>query len=140
MKKHFVIGVLVLSSALFLSACKTNTDTNVSTIPTENAGNEEVVETSATATVVISDESVSPASVTVKAGEAINWVNETDRIVQVGSDDHPSHKNNPELTGGEFVIALGAGESKSVSVGTKTGTWEWHDHLKTSLGGTVIVE
>lgn len=135
------VFLLIVVSVLVLSGCKSAVNPSVDSAG-ETGVSEQVQETAevGAATVTVTDEGVASESVTVKAGESVTWVNNSQRVVQIGSDDHPSHTNNPGLTGGEFVIELQPGESKTASVGTEVGTWEWHDHLKSSVGGVVVVE
>lgn len=90
-------------------------------------------------TVTYSDSGFSPQSITVKSGESITWVNNSGSTMQVGSDPHPQHTINRELSSGQKELELAPGESKTVQL-TKTGTWGYHDHLKSSMTGTVIVE
>ena len=140
MKNKYVIGGLVLATTLVLSACKSNMVTNTTSVPANNeVRNDTAVQATAAATITIADSGAEPKSVTIKAGESINWLNKSARQVEVGSADHPAHTKNPQLTGGEFVISLAPGESKVVSAGTNKGTWGWHDHLKASVNGTVVI-
>ena len=90
-------------------------------------------------TVTYSDSGFSPQSVTVKSGENITWVNDSNSTVQVGSANHPTHTINQQITGDEFVIELAPGESKTVQL-TKAGNWGYHDHLKPSMTGSITVE
>ncbi|MCH8821428.1 cupredoxin domain-containing protein [Patescibacteria group bacterium] len=90
-------------------------------------------------TVTYSDSGFSPQSVTVKSGENITWVNDSNSTVQVGSANHPTHTINQQMTGDEFVIELAPGESETVQL-TKTGNWGYHDHLKPSMTGSITVE
>ena len=131
------ISAAVLSSALVLSACnlyKTPTAQNQTGDQTEA---QEIV--AGSATVTFADSGVSPTSLEVKSGEAVTWVNESSETVEIGSDTHPTHTLNPELTGGEFVLELAPGKSASVVL-TKVGSWGYHNHLNPGEKGTVIVE
>lgn len=90
-------------------------------------------------TVTYSDSGFSPQSTTVKSGESITWVNDSSSTVQVGSANHPTHTINQQLTGDEFVIELAPGESSTVQL-AKTGEWSYHNHLKASETGKIVVE
>lgn len=145
-KKIAIVG-LVLSSALLLSACKkysstSSISTNDGTGQSQKSADAEpnAEKLVGVVTVTATDSGFEPKSVTVKAGEAITWVNESTKTVQVGSADHPTHTKNPELTGGEFAIELALGEAKTVSAGTGVGTWGYHDHLNPLKGGSVTVK
>ena len=91
------------------------------------------------AEVVYTDSGFNPPSITVKSGENITWINNSSSTVQIGSDNHPTHTINQQITGDQLVIELAPGESSKVQL-TKIGTWGYHDHLKSSMIGTLIVE
>lgn len=135
--KKIAIGVVILGSALLLSGCKKNATTDTT------SASDTTTETSSgpsAATVNVTDEGFDPSTVTISAGQSITWVNNSSKTVQVGSADHPTHTKNPALTGGEFVIELKAGESKTVSAGSNVGTWGYHNHLNSSNFGKVVIE
>jgi len=141
-RKAAVVG-LILSSALLLSACNiyranSSSSQNAQSEPTtvETSSNE----TNGSVTITATDSGFSPNMVKIKAGESITWVNNTSSELQVGSAKHPTHTENPELTGGNFVLSLAPGESKTVSVGNKIGTWGYHDHSNPSANGQVVIE
>src|SRR3989344_3689955 len=91
------------------------------------------------ATVTFSDSGVSPATVTIKSGEAITWTNSGSGAVQVASDPHPTHTDNKELSNGQSALQLAPGASSTVTL-TKTGNWGYHDHLNPSVKGKVSVQ
>lgn len=89
-----------------------------------------------TATVVYSDRGFTPAIVEIAVGGSVTFKNESDRDMWVASDEHPKHLLYPEFDAkrgyepsGEFTFTF-----------DKAGTWTYHDHLKASLGGTVVVK
>ena len=138
LKKLVLLG-LIGAAALALSGCDLlgiSQEPESQTTSEEQSTNSEAGDE---ATITFSDSGVSPSEVTVKSGGTITWVNNSSAKVQIGSAKHPTHTENPELTGGQFVTELEPGASASVTV-TKTGTWGYHDHLKTSVFGKVIVE
>lgn len=140
-KKFMAFGVVALS-AVVLSACKANS------LPTgDNTNGNSNVSTTASdstqkgaATVSATDAGFDPKTVTVNAGEAITWVNNSSRAIQIASDPHPTHSDNPQVTGGQFTVEVKVGESKTVGAGTKIGSWGIHDHLKPSAKATVVVK
>lgn len=147
LKKFTALG-LVGTSALILSACSLpfgsqsqNESSTASSPSSQNtqstsSGNTEPAEGT---TVTFKDGVVTPATVTVKSGGSITWVNNGTSAIKVGSDPHPTHTANQELTGGEFVIDLPVGESATVTV-AKVGTWGFHDHIKPTVKGSVTVQ
>ncbi|MSU76026.1 hypothetical protein EXS54_00945 [Patescibacteria group bacterium] len=88
-----------------------------------------------TVTVRYGDNGFSPATVTVKAGSSITFINESNQSINPSSDPHPTHTTNPQLT----VGTIDAGESKTITV-TKVGQWGVHNHLNPSEKLTVIVQ
>lgn len=137
--KFAAVGLVALS-ALILSACKTNSQTSSQDNNTSQTQTAPVEEEKGAATITATDLGFDPREVTINAGESITWVNNSSRTIQVGSANHPDHKINPDLTGGEYVVEIPAGQSKTVSAGTKVGRWAYHNHLKASEGGTVVIK
>lgn len=75
-----------------------------------------------------------PARVTVKKGSVVTIKNDSNETVQFSSDDHPTHRKNPEMN----LRPLGPGESASYTA-TKVGEWGYHDHLHADKTGTITV-
>ena len=140
MARKFSLLLIFIAFALVFSGCSLyqNSQTAGGENNTQEKGSP-AGEVEGALTVRATEDGFEPSVVTVKSGEAITWVNETSRTVQVGSDAHPTHTVNPDLTGGEFVMEITPGESKTVTV-TEVGTWGYHDHLATQKTGTVVVE
>ena len=137
--KFAAVGLIAIS-AFILSACKTNSQTSSQDNNTSQTQTAPVEETKGAATIIATDLGFDIKEVTINAGESITWVNNSSRTIQIGSANHPDHKINPDLTGGEYVVEIPAGQSKTVSAGTKVGRWAFHNHLKPSEGGTVVIE
>ena len=77
----------------------------------------------------------SPNNITIKKGETITWKNDSAVFFWPASAIHPTHQIYPEFDakkgtapGGEWSFTF-----------DKVGTWKYHDHLKPSAFGTVIV-
>lgn len=85
--------------------------------------------------VKISADGFSPQTITIKAGETVNWENEDTADHTVNSAPHPQHTDYPPLNLG----VMASGENKSLTF-TKAGTYKYHDHLNPSLFGSVTVE
>lgn len=90
-------------------------------------------------TITYADGNFSPACVTVKTGATITWVNKASQPIEVGTDPHPAHTGNREVSGGEFVLRVGGG-SEATSTMTTVGSQSYHDHLRPDATGTIIVE
>lgn len=87
------------------------------------------------ATITYNSDGFSPNSLTVSRGASITVNNDSNRTIQFDSDPHPQHTDNPELN----INGIPAGKSMTFVV-DKTGTWGYHDHLKASERGTIIVQ
>lgn len=86
--------------------------------------------------VAVSSNGFSPKELKIKAGEKVVWVNNDSEAHQINSDSHPSHTLYPPLN---TVGYLKKGEKKALEFATK-GNFKYHDHLKPSSRGTVVVE
>jgi plastocyanin len=91
--------------------------------------------TASVTTITYSDNGFSPSTITIKAGSTVEVKNTSSRSVELSSDPHPQHTDNPELNMG----TLGSGKSKTITV-SNAGTWGYHNHLDSSETGTIIVQ
>lgn len=140
-KKLTVLGLIIICG-LVLSACNllnksqgnesTNSVQSGASLPQPAVAGQGVV-------VNISESGAEPVNLTVKAGEVLTFVNKTNRKIQIGSDPHPTHTANSELTNGEFVTDLESGASANVTL-NKVGAWSFHDHLNPTTKGKVTVQ
>jgi len=97
-----------------------------------------------TNTVEINGQGFSPNAISVKAGDAVTFVNRDSTLHWPASGTHPSHNDYPEhggCIGSAFDACKGlkAGESFAFTFNEK-GTWHYHDHLNSGMEGTIIVE
>lgn len=78
-----------------------------------------------------------PPDRTIRLGDTIRFVNKDEKKKDMwpASDSHPSHLLYPEFDPGK---AIAPGSSWSFTF-TKKGSWAYHDHLKSSCGGTITV-
>jgi plastocyanin len=89
---------------------------------------------SSAATIVFTNDGFSPSTLTVKSGTVVTVKNESSNRVQFSSDDHPTHREDPEIN----MKTLAPGESGTFTA-TKVGTQGFHDHIDDSQVGTLIV-
>jgi len=127
-----VIGVVVIGVVAWLlmgskqdTAAPSNTTGNTST----NTSN-----TSISGTITYTDNGFSPATLSVKSGDTIRVVNQSSTSLQLSSDPHPTHSDNPELN----MSALEPGKDSTLKV-TRTGTWGYHNHENASDTGKITV-
>ena len=92
-----------------------------------------------------------PQDVTVPTGTTVQWVNTSDKLMWVASDDHPSHTDLPGFD--QKGIEGNVNEPQSAlpvayaHTGTgvysftfiEVGTWEYHNHLVPGDRGVVTV-
>lgn len=87
-----------------------------------------------TATITFTGNGFSPSNITVKKWTVVTVINESDTEVQFSSDNHPTHRENPEMN----LAVLAPGEKATFSAGT-VGTHGFHDHIDDSKTGTLVV-
>lgn len=85
------------------------------------------------AKVTYEDDGFTPETIRVPAGTTVTWTNESGQAMWVASDVHPTHEILPEFD------QLGRGDSYSFTF-SEAGEWEYHNHLRSSHTGTIIVE
>ena len=89
----------------------------------------------AEATITYTDAGFSPAQTTVPAGSTVEVVNESAATLELASDPHPAHTDNPDLNVGN--VAPG---TTAVFIVNEVGTWGYHDHLNPGNTGQITIE
>ena len=93
------------------------------------------------ATITIgSNGALSPATVTVRSGESVRFVNNHNRAHQMSSDQHPNHNDCPPINA---LPTLDPGQSGQTNGLTTVRTCGIHDHLNDAdpaLRGSIIVQ
>ena len=93
------------------------------------------------ATVTMTANGVSPASVTVAVGQTVTFVNNDTRSHEIASNPHPQHGSCPGIEAGLGVVA--AGQTKVTHNFGNAGTCGYHDHqddTNTRFQGTIVVQ
>lgn len=78
----------------------------------------------------------SPATLTVNAGDTVVFKNQSSKSFWPASGPHPTHTLYPEFDAGKAIAASG----NYAFTFTKVGTWPFHDHLNSSVTGSIIVK
>lgn len=135
-----IIAVLATAGWITWSALQksdTTRDDNSQTTSeaSKNDASSDASSSSETATITFTDSGFSPSTLTVKSGTVVTVVNNSSQSLQFSSDDHPTHREDPEIN----MDVLASGE-KGTFTATTTGTHSFHDHLDDSKVGTLIVE
>ena len=126
-----VVGiVIVLGVAVLVGGGNKETQT-----PPINSNQVQNQQPPQTVTVTVESSGFSPAEVSIKTVTRVNWTNNSGGEISINSDEHPTHRLNPELNLGPIPN----GSNASV-VFDKAGTYTYHDHYNPSRTGTVVVE
>lgn len=128
-----IVGIVIVVGivALFMFSQNNKSAQNNNPGPSVAAvnPNEEI------ATVVLGPSGFAPATLTIKAGTRVTWINKSGTSAILASNNHPTHTLYPPLNLGEF------GDGSSVQlVFDKPGTYGYHNHLNPDEGGTIVVQ
>ena len=78
----------------------------------------------------------SPSTITIKAGTILEIRNQNAQAMWIASDPHPTHTSYPSMNALESVGTNGWYKFQFMT----KGTYQYHNHLKPSDTGTIIVE
>lgn len=90
----------------------------------------------ATWTLSYSGNTFSPQSLTIKKGDTVRFVNNSDEDMMIVSNPHPEHTDLPSLNSEKSLAPGGV----YVYTFKNEGTWKYHNHSNPSVTGTVIVK
>lgn len=140
MKKIYLLGGLVMFVVLTAGSCggsKVSVDQSVNTnVPESNEPTNNSSTSAKVVTVEYTDAGFAPATVNVKVGDTVKFVNKSSSPFWPASDPHPIHTG---LAGFDAKAQVAVGESFSFKF-TKTGSFGFHNHLKPTAKGKVVVE
>lgn len=129
-----LVAIVVLGGGYLLlnksKASTSNETTQIEMTPAQNQTSTPAATTAPAAKnqVNIANFAFSPATITVKVGESVNWTNKDNVGHSATADD------------GSFDTGvLGQGESKSITF-TKAGTYKYHCSMHPNMHGTVVVQ
>jgi plastocyanin len=118
------------------SPSSTSGSTDSSSTSGGTSGGSQPTNTSPTTnTITYNNSCYSPASVTIKNGDTVTFINNSSFSMWPASDNHPSHNIYPEF---DSNGGISSGSSYSFTF-TKTGSWQYHDHNKPGCTGTITV-
>jgi len=149
-----VVIALVLIGGYFLVASRAAApapeDASESVV-SETQEEEPIGDNEYAALVTYTDGGFSPASVSVKAGDTVRFVNNSAGALWVGADEHPTHTEydgtstrehcvDGAAVGGAFDMCRRSvpGEFWEYTF-TKAGSFDYHNHAQASHGGTIVV-
>lgn len=140
LNKIIMTGLIV--STVFFSGCiyQNNSQTVLPTaVPTVSESPKPTTETSVQNTMAeirMSENGFVPDAITIKTGTTVKFVNDGTSEIWPASAPHPQHT---DLPGFDSLKGVKPGETYEYTF-TKAGTWKFHNHLKSSQFGRVIVE
>jgi plastocyanin len=121
------------------NATALNSNTNATSGTNTNAAsNSNATQPSGSVSVSITDSGFTPKSLTVSAGQAVTWTNNDNVVHYVAPNDHPSHQRYSGIWDDDGSGRVGPGDTYRVTISTP-GTYLYHDHLDSTLTGTLIV-
>lgn len=90
-----------------------------------------------TVTIVRTDTGYEPSEVVIEPGTIVIWKNISNSFHWPASDYHPNHSEYP----GDFdpKRAIAVGETWQFTF-DRVGEWGYHDHVRATVVGTVLVE
>lgn len=129
-----VIIAIVVVGGVFLYAQPKGKSTNTPSTQQQVAPTTQV-QMSTAEVITLTKDGFSPASLTVKVGTRVKWVNGSGELAALDSNPHPVHTSYPPLNFGAF-----SNGSSVELVFDKPGTYGYHNHLNPSQTGTVVVQ
>lgn len=88
-----------------------------------------------TYTITMTDSGYAPASLEIKKGDTVTFVNNGTKANWPASAPHPTHTDYPEF---DPKKGIAVGESWSFTF-DRAGTWRFHDHLNPTRFGSITV-
>jgi len=136
----FIIAVLLILLAVFVFSKKS--EPNGAGMPTEEMDSNSVVQPEKIIT--YNNDGFSPKSLEINKGDIVNFINNSPNPFWPAASFHPTHANYP-VGGGCIGSAFDA--CKDIAPGGSwqftfdiEGTYGYHDHLKASNFGTIVVK
>ena len=89
--------------------------------------------------VLVTSSGFSPQTITIKAGESVTWINAAGAGVYVAPDNHPDHTKYQGIWDDDGTGDIANGQEYSQTF-QRAGTYTYHNHLDSTVTGTVVVE
>lgn len=137
MRQH--AGIAVLMFATLLAGCLSGTAPQDEGTDLSDVGNN---------TVIYNSSGFFPQTLTVETGETVTWQSEGPSM-WVGSDQHPTHTEYAGTTTSEHCSDPSSASSRFDACEDmdeytftfdRAGEWGYHNHLRSSHTGTIVVE
>lgn len=95
--------------------------------------------TGVTSVAYTTQQSFLPACIKVASGTTVTYYNQSDKTLEVGTDPHPIHNGNREVSDGKFTLTIEPGRNATTTLTTK-GTFGLHDHKNSYARAVLVVE
>lgn len=142
MNNKIIIGVIVIALfvgiGLIVKSNKGYTPSNPTLTTTPPVTNSEATASATEAPkdlVTLTADGFSPATLTIKTGDKVTWVNKSGSAATVNSDPHPTHTGYSPLNLDKFPD-----EGTLSLTFDKPGTYGYHNHLNPGQKGTIVVQ
>lgn len=96
--------------------------------------------TPAAATITITNNGVSPATVTVAVGSRVAFLNSSSRAVAMSSDPHPTHTDCPNIDATGLVQPGQTGTTGPLNTARRCGFHDHNDDTNIGKQGAIIVQ
>lgn len=141
--RAYLIGfALILLLAAIIAKLQSNAATSqkagATPTPTKNASNPSSTRSPFVSNrfdISMYDNGLSMPAITIKINQEICFVNDSSTKHQPVSDPHPAHSDLADF-GAKAPLAIG---EQYCYTFTKAGTYNYHDELKTSIKGSIVV-
>jgi len=134
--KKALIAIIVLALVGGGVWYYTHRNKTASTTSSSSSSTSSSSQTQSADTVTFDGTAFSPASLTIKAGTTVTFVNNSDQPMWVASNPHPTHTDYP---GFDELKGVGKGGTYSFKF-DRVGTWGYHNHLDSGIMGTIVVQ
>lgn len=136
--RNIIIILVIAIVAFFVWKFMPRNETVVNSpnIITETTNTPQMEDGTLINTVTYDGTAFSPATISVKQGDSITFINNSTGGMSVASDPHPSHTIYPEF---DQYKTSAKGQKSFTFIFDKLGTWGYHNHLNESAVGSVTV-
>jgi len=129
---RFAVTLCSAGATTFALACGGGSGSATTPTPSPTPGS--------TTTITISNNTVSPANITISRGQQVTFINRDSQAHEMNSDPHPEHTDCPELN---QVGHLEPGQQRTSGNLNTARRCGYHDHINfemKSMQGTITIQ
>jgi plastocyanin len=127
--------VSATTTIVMQSASSTPVATSTKPAPTKTPVATTTPSTSSSLTVTFTDKGFAPASLTIKKGQTVTFINNSSGKMWVAANPFPTSSEYPAFNE-KSGVATGSSWSFTFD---KTGTWFYHNHYSPAQGAKIVV-